>query len=135
MKKTILLFVMALMSMVSFGQPFGKSTPSPYHNLTVNEKIHFQGDSATSCYVVIQDVSINSLKELRAMYMIRVYKSKAIFEKNPQWMIQCDEITSCAVQFTSDFNEGDLFQMISTELKNKLISNNITWKEKNIIIE
>ena len=134
MKKTILILKMLLVSVISFAQS-SNSSPSPYHNLIVNENVHFQGDSTNSCYVVISDVSINSLKDLSAMYMVRVYKTKAIYQQNEQWYIPTAEITTTRVQFTAEFTQGDLFLKITNELKTALLKINPTWKASNIVVE
>lgn len=129
MKTIFLFFATALMSLITFGQ-------SPYHNIIVNEKVHFQGDSTTSCYVVIQDVSVNSLKDMKAMYMLKIYKSKAIFQENVNYNIPTQEIPAgIQIQFTAEFTQGDLFLKISESLKTKLLQLNSTWEEGHIIIE
>ena len=134
MKKSILILAVLFISTMSFGQV--TENPSPYHNLQVNQLVHFQGDSTTSCYVVIQDVSVNSIRELKAMYILRVYKSKALFEKNKQWFISTDEIGFVQqIQFDASFTQGDLFMKITEALKTKLLSLNPTWTANNIIIE
>ena len=126
--KTILTVILVAITVGLYAQ-------SPYKNIQVNEKIHFQGDSAMSCYVVIKDVSVNSLKDMKAMYTLRVYKSKSLYEKNEQWFVPVDEITHYMIQFTPDFTQGDLFQKVSESLKAKLLEVNKTWESNNIIIE
>ena len=133
MKKSSLLLSMLLISIMGFCQI--PNSPSPFHNLVVNEKIHFQGDSINSVYVVIQDLSINSLKDLKAMYVMKVYKSKAYYLKNSAWNINCDEVSNMVIQFTAEFTQGDLFLKISQELKDALLLKNPTWKSSDIVIE
>ena len=131
MKKLILIFTVALISLVTFGQ-----SVSPYHNLIVNEKIHTQGDSINSCYVVIHDVSVLSLKNLNAAYIITVYKAKSYYQTNPDWSILTTEIPSGAmIQFDAEFTQGDLFEKISDELITYLLKANPTWEKKNITKE
>lgn len=133
MKKAFLIFTLALISLVSMAQITVKS---PYHNIYVKELIHTQGDSLDSCYIVINDLSISSLIELKAMYRVSIYKSKAKFTANSSWTIQANEINNAEfIQFTAEFSEGDLYEKISDEYINKLLAKNPTWERKNIIKE
>jgi hypothetical protein len=130
MKKLILILACAL------SITFGFSQISPYHNLIINQTVHYQGDSITSCYIVIEDVMINSLKELQANYILKVYKNKQKYLTNKQWTIQIKELEQLGqIKFTPDFTQGDLFIKISEALKEQLLAINKTWLEENIIIE
>lgn len=125
--------MMALGSLVSFGQA---DSLSPYHNIQINEKVHFLGDSATSCYVVIQDLSINSLSQLSAYYRINIYKSKVNYETNNTWNLPVTEIPGgIFIQFTADFTQGDLWTKVSEALKSYLLTLNPTWQAEHIVIE
>jgi len=133
MKKLFLSIYVILISLISYSQI---NETSPYHDLIIKEKIHYNGDSINGCYVVINDVSINSLKELNAFYMVRVYKDSTTYKKNKNWFLNnVEEINSCVINFTPDFNQGDLFYKVSNELKLYLLNKNKTWKEENILIK
>ena len=46
-----------------------------YKNITVNEKIHYQDDSLTSCYIVITDVIVQAKDtNVIATYQYNIYK-------------------------------------------------------------
>lgn len=107
-----------------------------YKNIQVNEIVTVQGEAISSCYVVINDVSVISLKALMAEVRISVYKSKVKYEENPSWVIYPIEFNKFfMIQFNQEFAQGDLFLKVSEVVRSKFIELNPTWLSENIIIE
>ena len=107
-----------------------------YKNLTIDRELTFWGSKVQGCYIVINTVSISDVKNLTAYYKLLVYQSKAKYLVNINDVVKIDEIpTEIVLQFSADFNQGDLFQKISEELKNKLLSINPNFDESDIAIE
>ena len=107
-----------------------------YKNIQINQTVSFLDEQLTSCYLKIVDVSIQSIASLAAAYNVKIYKTKALSESNPEWNISVLEIpNSSIIQFTAEFSQGDLMLKISEALKTKLLELNPTWLAENIIIE
>jgi hypothetical protein len=107
-----------------------------YKNIQINQEVTFQGSTLSSCYLVINQVGIAQISNLIANYRVLVYESKLKYETNKDWRIKVNEIQNIYdVNFSSDFNQGDLFEKISSELKTKILSLNPTWLPENVVIE
>ncbi len=107
-----------------------------YKNVQINESVTFQGSTLASCYLKITRVAVDQISNLQAFYAVNIYESKAKHDLNEGWTITIDEIPSgMNINFTADFNQGDLFQKISDSLVAKLLELQPTWLEANLIIE
>lgn len=128
MRKLLLLFVVALISFTSQAQ---------YKNVQVNEKVHYNEDSLTSCYVVVEKINVGEVGELQAVYKLATYKSKAVYQLDRNYNIAIKEIpVIIPLRFGSGEVEGDdIFAILMEELKLKLLELNPTWEAKNIVIE
>jgi len=136
--KTVFFILTFFVHIMTFGQ---------YHNIQVNQNITVQGESVTNCYVVIDDVTVASVKTLVAGVRVSIYKTKSKYQTNPDWTIQADQISIILVTIppTGDIYDniilvtipptGDIYDNISDGLKAKLLELNPTWTANNLIIE
>jgi hypothetical protein len=128
MKKIIILLSIILASITANAQ---------YKGIQVNEPVIYMDDTLSSCYIKIISVSIPSdLLSFIAMYTLTVFKTKEYATSHPNWVITVQEFSSSQqIQFSPEFTQGDLVQMISQELIYKLLELNPTWDEDNLIID
>lgn len=125
--KKLLFFVFTIISLAASAQ---------FKNLQVNQKVHFQDDSITSCYVVIERASMMDCLTRDVIYQLCVFKSKSAYEKNKRWILDCAEIpASITLTLPNDMGSATFSRTISVELKKELIRLNPTWTAANINIE
>lgn len=121
-----LIFAILLFSCLnSFGQ---------YRNIVVKEKVHAIDTTYNGCYVVIEDILIDTSKELVARYFVSAYSSKDAWLKS-QKAIEVKEIRPTYTTKINTYTNGDLSTAVSRELKILLLEDNDTWKFPNIIVE
>jgi len=126
MKKLLLIFAIALISLTSFSQ-------ITYKNLTVKEKTHYQDNIYNEVYVVVNDVKVNSMNSLSAIVELSIYKSKEIYLQHPEWSIKTNEIGNIEIPF--EFGDSINRETIANGIKEVLLYLTPTWSEANIVIE
>lgn len=95
--------------------------------IQVNEKVTNLGTILNSCYVVVEEITIN--KDIMYISLL-VYKSKTDYETNVSWNIKVDEIK----QLLLDNKNNSSFDFASIIITN-LCKKNTSWNENNLIIE
>lgn len=107
-----------------------------YKNVQINEEVTIKGEKVTGCYLVIDKVYLNQVSDLKARFHLSFYRTKDEFVTSALARVKIDEMPLITeIIFSSDFNQGDLFEKISSELKTKILSLNPTWLPENVVIE
>lgn len=131
MRKIILTLVIAL-----FTIGLNAQTRLPYKNLQVNKPVKYMNFNMPSCYIVINDLNIQSFNMLKANVQIAIYETKEISIANPTYFTYPVQIPyPMNVPIGTFFTEGDIFDKISQAVKDEILRVNPTWVGGDIIIE
>lgn len=126
MKKTILILVFALISVISYSQ-------ITYKNLTIKEPTHYQDQVYNEVYVVVKNWAVPNGNDLKATIFVDVYKSKAISLTNPEWKLNINEVQNMQISF--EFGDIINATTIAGGIKQALLATYPNWNAENIVIE
>jgi len=130
MKTIILIASMLICSVIVSAQI------NPNNNmkkLIINEKVHFEDDSLTSCYVVI-DESVHYGSSMTSTVTLFTYKNKNKVIKNKNYYLNVDEIPK-VIEISLTNSLSNYNTKIAEIVKAKLLILNPTWNTANITIE
>ena len=126
MKKLILIFAIALISLNSFSQ-------ITYKNVTIKEPCHWQDITYSQVYLQVIDWQVTSGNQLTASIKFNIYKSKEVSELHPDWTLKTNEIGYIDIPF--EFGDIINAETIAGGIKQVLLYMYPNWSEANIIIE